>query len=125
MPSFTAAHATVPASDYERAKGWYADKLGLKPTEERPDGTYYDVGASRLFLYPSEFAGTNQATAATFEVDDIQSAVSELKENGVTFEHFDYPGIEWEGDVAKSEAYKGAWFKDSEGNIIALGERIS
>lgn len=125
MPNFKDAHATLPASDLDRAKNWYADKLGLKPSEEGDVGAYYDVGSSRFLLYPSQFAGTNQATAASFEVDDIEAAVAELRQNGVTFEEYDIPGVKTENGIATFEAMgrtvQSAWFKDSEGNILAIG----
>ena len=125
MVDYKTANATVAASDMERAMSWYADKLGLKPAEGGEDGAYYKAGSSRFLLYPSQFAGTNQATAMSFEVDDIETAVAELKANGVTFEDYDLPGVETEDQIASFEfegrVIKSAWFKDSEGNILAIG----
>lgn len=125
MVDFKEANATVPASDMERAIAWYADKLGLEPAEGGEVGSYYEVGSSRFLLYPSQFAGTNQATTMGFEVDDIESAVAALKANGVTFEDYDIPGVETENHIATFElegrVLKSAWFKDSEGNILSLG----
>ena len=125
MVDFKAAVATVPASDMERAMSWYADKLGLKPTESEEVGAYYGVGSGRFLLYPSQSAGTNQATAMSFEVDNIESAVAELKTNGVVFEDYDIPGVETKNNIATFEAegrlVSAAWFKDSEGNILAVG----
>ena len=119
------AIATVPASDLERAMSWYADKLGLEPAEAAEVGAYFNVGSGRFLLYPSEFAGTNQATAMSFEVDDIEAAVAELKANGVTFEDYDIPGVETEDQIASFEVegrvIRSAWFKDSEGNVLAIG----
>ncbi len=125
MVDFNAAHATVPASDMERATSWYADKLGLKPAESEEVGAFYNIGSARFLLYPSPSAGTNQATAMSLEVDDIESAVAELKNNGVVFEDYDIPGVETKNNIATFEAegrlISAAWFKDSEGNILALG----
>ena len=125
MVDFKATNATVPASDMERATAWYADKLGLKPTESEEVGAYYSVGSGRFLLYPSQSAGTNQATAMAFEVDDIESAVAELKTNGVVFEDYDIPGVETKNNIATFEAegrlISAAWFKDSEGNILSVG----
>ena len=74
-------------------------------------------------VYRSEFAGTNKATALTFEVDDIDSEVSELKEKGIFFEHYDLPGLEPKGDLYVGEGgFKTAWFKDPDGNILSLVE---
>jgi len=124
MPTFKGVHATLPASDFERAKAWYASHLGLTPDEDSAMGAYYTVGASRLMLYPSTFAGTNGATAASFEVEDIEGVVGELRANGVTFEEYDMPGIPMTGGIATVETdgrtLKSAWFRDSEGNIVAV-----
>ncbi len=125
MVDFNAANATLPASDMERAMAWYADKLGLKPTESEQVGAYYSVGSGRFLLYPSQSAGTNQATAIGLEVDDLESAVAELKTNGVVFEDYDIPGVETKNNIATFEAegrlIRAAWFKDSEGNILSVG----
>ncbi len=125
MVDFKAANATVPASDMERAISWYADKLGLKPTESEEVGAFYSVGSGRFLLYPSQSAGTNQATAMNLDVEDIESAVAELKTSGVVFEDYDIPGVETKDNIATFEAegrlVSAAWFKDSEGNILAVG----
>ncbi len=125
MVDFREAVATLPASDMERATAWYADKLGLKPTESAEVGAYYSVGSGRFLLYPSQSAGTNQATAMSFDVEDIESAVAELKTTGVVFEDYDIPGVETKNNIATFEAegrlISAAWFKDSEGNVLAVG----
>ncbi|MCH8984927.1 MAG: VOC family protein [Acidobacteria bacterium] len=126
MVDFKAANATVPASDMERAMAWYADKLGLEPTESEEEvGAFYGVGSGRFLLYPSPSAGTNQATAMSLEVDDLESAVAELKTNGVVFEDYDIPGVETKDNIATFEAggrvISAAWFKDSEGNTLSVG----
>ena len=124
MIEFKAVAATLPASDYERAKAWYAEKLGLKPVNEDGGGAYYEIGSMGFLLYPSQFAGTNQATAAGFGVDDVPAAVTRLREAGVVFEEYDLPDLKTEDGLATMEVagktMYGAWFKDSEGNIIAL-----
>jgi catechol 2,3-dioxygenase-like lactoylglutathione lyase family enzyme len=112
----------LPASDFERAKQWYADKLGLKPIDESPAGADYQCAdGSGFSVYPSEFAGTNQATAMGWLVSDISTEIDDLKANGVTFEEYDFPGLKTEGGVAElAPDEKAAWFKDSEGNILAI-----
>ena len=118
-----ALRVTLPASDLARAKSWYADKLGLIPAEESIDegAVWYETGGLRFLLYQSAFAGTNQATAATFTVDDVASVVAELKGRGVTFEEYDMGEIKTEdGILTLPDGNQGAWFKDSEGNIIAV-----
>ena len=125
MVDFKEANATLPASDMVRATAWYADKLGLEPTESAEVGAFYGVGSGRFLLYPSQSAGTNQATAMSLEVDDLESAVAELKANGVVFENYDIPGVETKNNIATFEAdgrlISAAWFKDSEGNILSVG----
>jgi hypothetical protein len=79
-------------------------------------------GATTINIYRSEFAGTNKATALTFEVDDIEQTVSKLKEKGIFFEHYDLPGLEQRGDLHVAEGFKTAWFKDPDGNILSLIE---
>ncbi|MBA3797060.1 MAG: VOC family protein, partial [Chloroflexi bacterium] len=75
--------ATLPASDIERAKAWYSSVLHLEPTEITESGdVWYEIGGTRLMLYPSQFAGTNQATAVNIRVDDVEVSVAELKARG-------------------------------------------
>jgi len=118
-------NATLPAADMTRAKEWYRDKLGMKPIEESPMGeALYETGGSRFMLYPSAFAGTNQATAAGFMVDDFDATVAELRSNGVVFEEYDLgEGMATiDGVITLPDGSKGAWFKDSEGNILGLAQ---
>ncbi len=114
--------ASLPASDFQRAKDFYRDKLGLKPTEEMGEGgAFYQTGSSRFLLYPSAFAGTNQATAAAWEVDDIEAVVAGLRKNGVEFQEYDFDELKTvDGIAALPEGQKAAWFTDSEGNILGL-----
>lgn len=125
MPQFKGAFAALPASDFERAKSWWADNVGLKPEEETEAGAYYKVGETRFLLYASQFAGTNKGTAMSLEVDDVPAAVNELRGNGVEFQEYDMPEIKTEDGVATLEeagrTIQIAWFVDSEGNIIAVG----
>jgi catechol 2,3-dioxygenase-like lactoylglutathione lyase family enzyme len=111
---------TLPVSDLERAKAWYKDKLGLVPTNEDPGGASYEVAGGRFALFPTPFAGTAKNTAMEWSVDDIDAVVADLKGRGVVFDHYDMPGVEWDGDIATMGGFRGAWFKDSEGNILSL-----
>ena len=115
--------ATIPASDLERAKKWYGT-LGFTPKYEVPGGIEYTAGDGTAFLlYASQYAGTNQATAMTFEAKDISAEVEELKSRGVTLEEYDLPGIKTVDGIAElPTGERGVWFKDSEGNILALFE---
>ena len=120
----TPLHPVLPASDLERAKQWYADKLGLQPVEEdKYGGLQYETGGGTFLVYLSEFAGTNQATAAGFRVDDFDAAIATLRANGVTFEDVDFGemGSSVDGVISTQDGKdKAAWFKDSEGNILSL-----
>jgi catechol 2,3-dioxygenase-like lactoylglutathione lyase family enzyme len=114
----------IPASDLERAKTWYAEKLGFQPADEDPDGVRYSSGdGTEFWLYPSQYAGTNQATAMGWLASDLSAEMDELRSRGVTFEEYDIPGIKTVGGVAEfGSGERTAWFKDSEGNILALFE---
>lgn len=120
----TALHAVLPASDIERARRWYSEKLGLEPVEEDEYGNVqYETGGARFLLYQTEYAGTNKATAAGFIVDDFDQMVAQLRSNGVVFEDVDFGemGATIDGVItAPDGAGKSAWFKDSEGNILAV-----
>jgi len=115
------AIATVAVRDINVAKKFYEGALGLKPkpSEER-EVLEYKTGNSSLYVYKSEYAGTNRATAVTWGVADMEEEVKKLKGKGVAFEHYDMPGLTLKGDVHVSGKMKAAWFKDPDGNIIAL-----
>ena len=114
----------LAVSDLDRAVTWYRDKLGLDPAEKNPDGTVYTCADGTTFsLYPSQFAGTNQATGMGWETTSLDDDMRELRERGVTFEEYDFPGMKTENGVVDMDGLRGCWFKDSEGNILALFER--
>ena len=118
------AHATIAVSDIERAKEFYGGTLGLKMIDERSDGVRYGDGGDGWFLvYPSQFAGTAQSTYMTFDVDGVEQVVEELRGRGITFEEYDLPGLKTVNGIAEIQGVKGAWFKDPDGNILAIGER--
>jgi predicted enzyme related to lactoylglutathione lyase len=116
--------ANIPAADLERARRFYADKLGLTPTQENDGGLVYTTGGgTTFFVYQTEYAGQAGHTIAQFHVGDVDAAVADLKSQGLTFEHYDLPGVTWDGDVASiPEMGRAAWFKDSEGNILCLDD---
>ena len=119
------ANATpmIAVRDLDRAKQFYTDTLGLKPTGEANSEVFMlKSGSTNVSVYRSEFAGTNKATALTFDVDDIQAEVTELKGRGVTFEHYDLDGLTQDGDIYTAEGMKTAWFKDPDGNILSMIE---
>ena len=116
-------YATIPAQDLERAKSFYADKLNLRPEEERPDGFRYRCGAGGFLLFASSGEPSGTHTQLGWDVDDLANAVATLRENGVVFEEYDLPGFKTVDGIAEIAGVKGAWFKDSEGNLLAIGER--
>jgi len=115
------AAATLAVSDLQRARDFYENTLGLEAVQEPPGAILYRSGNSVVLVYPSEYAGTNKATAASWVVgDDFDSIVQALKDNGVTFEHYDLPETTREGDVHLMGDFKAVWFKDPDGNILNL-----
>ncbi len=112
----------IAVKDLDRARTFYEDTLGLKQVDDFGEGFMLRSGATKVSVYRSEFAGTNKATALSFDVDDVDSQVRELKDKGVSFEHYDLPGLERQGDVYVAQGMKTAWFKDPDGNILSLME---
>jgi catechol 2,3-dioxygenase-like lactoylglutathione lyase family enzyme len=120
--------AVVAVKDLARAKEFYGGTLGLEPDPETEDPggiLYRNGGGTKLLVYTSGFAGGSQATAASWEVDDIESEVAALRGKGVVFEHYDaIPGVERDGDLHSGPNLVAAWFKDPEGNILNLVKRV-
>src|SRR4051812_44979334 len=121
------AAATLAVTDLERARDFYENTLGLETYREIPGAKLYRSGNSVLLVYPSEFAGTNKATAASWAVgDDFDAIVGDLQAKGVTFEHYDdLPETRREGDVHVMGDFKTVWFKDPDGNILNLANMPS
>lgn len=117
-------YAYIPAKDVARARQFYEQKIGFKPTAEVAGGIVYAcAGGTSCFLYPTPHAGTSQASQAFWQVADIESEVAELKARGVVFEDYKMPGQDANGIVNQGGA-KAAWFKDSEGNIMAVIQSV-
>jgi catechol 2,3-dioxygenase-like lactoylglutathione lyase family enzyme len=122
--------ARLPAKDLERARAWYAEKLGLRPVEERPGGLRYMVGDCEFALFASAGQSDGSFTQMGFEVADIRAAVAELRQRGVLFEEYDEGPLRTEAGIARVEGNypsKGvgehaAWFRDSEGNMLGMGQ---
>ena len=113
----------IAVKDLDRARKFYEDKLGLETKDEwGGEGLTMKSGDTLINVYKSEFAGTNKATALTFEVDDAEKEVRDLKEKGIFFEHYEMPGLTQQGDLHVAENFKTAWFKDPDGNILSLVE---
>ena len=113
---------TLAVSDLDAARKFYEETLGLHPADHQEEGTLsYQTAKAAIFVYPSQYAGTNQATAVTWIVDDVEATVNALKTKGVAFEHYDnLPDTKVVGDLHVSGDRKLAWFKDPSGNIHAL-----
>jgi catechol 2,3-dioxygenase-like lactoylglutathione lyase family enzyme len=120
MLSSAVVNAVVAASDIDRARAFYRDKLGLEPTVDQEGGLIYMCNGSWFLLYPSASAGTNRATAMGFVVDDLAAEMAALRDRGVEFLEYDFPEFTTVGGIAEGEGQRFAWFADSEGNIIAL-----
>jgi catechol 2,3-dioxygenase-like lactoylglutathione lyase family enzyme len=115
------AVANLAVRDIGRARAFFTDTLGLKQVGGEGDELIVlKSGDSVVNVYRSEFAGTNEATAVTWEVDDIEAEVEALKGKGVAFEHYDMPGLKREGDLYVGDGMKIAWFKDPDGNILNI-----
>jgi catechol 2,3-dioxygenase-like lactoylglutathione lyase family enzyme len=123
----------LPCQDLARARRFYADKLGLEPADERPGGLLYRVGTGDFALFQSAGASPGTFTQIGFEVDDIEAVVTELKRRGVVFEEVDAPGMRTRNSIADiegnyaskgSSGERGAWFRDSEGNMLGVGQLV-
>jgi catechol 2,3-dioxygenase-like lactoylglutathione lyase family enzyme len=122
----------LPAQDLARARAFYADKLGLEPVEERPGGLRYQCGSGRFALFESTGAASGTHTQMAWEVDDIETVVAELRRRGVVFEQVDVPGLRTVDGIAEVEGNypsagvgeRAAWFRDSEGNLLGIGQPI-
>jgi catechol 2,3-dioxygenase-like lactoylglutathione lyase family enzyme len=122
----------LPAQDLARARVFYAEKLGLQPVEERPGGLRYRCGSSYFVLFESTGRASGDHTQMAFEVDDIDAVVTELRGRGVVFEEVDVPGLRTVDGIAdvegnypsKGVGERGAWFRDSEGNLIGIGQPV-
>jgi len=123
----------LPAKDLERARAFYAEKLGLEPAEERPGGLRYRCGSTYFVVFASAGAASGTHTQMGWEVDDIEATVAALRERGVVFEEYDLPGLRTVNGIADVEGNypskggvgeRGAWFRDSEGNLIGIGQPV-
>jgi catechol 2,3-dioxygenase-like lactoylglutathione lyase family enzyme len=118
----------LPAQDLDRARAWYAEKLGLEPSDERPGGILYRMGGCEFALFASAGAPSGEHTQMGFEVEDLEAVVGELRERGVVFE--EYEGVTQDGiaEIEGNYPSKGArgeravWFRDCEGNMLGVGQ---
>jgi catechol 2,3-dioxygenase-like lactoylglutathione lyase family enzyme len=128
MLDSASAHAMIGVKDLSRAKEFYSEKLGLTVADEVPAGAirYAARGGTWFLVYQSQFAGTAETTCMRFEVEDIEAAVTELRDRGVVFEEYDLPGLKTVGGIARHESgAQGAWCKDPDGNILEIAQFFS
>jgi catechol 2,3-dioxygenase-like lactoylglutathione lyase family enzyme len=123
----------LPAQDLERARRFYAEVLGLHPVEERPGGLRYEGASGWFALFQSSGRPSGEHTQLAFEVDDLQALVAELTARGLEFEVIDTPGLRTVDGIAEvdgtypstgARGERAAWFRDSEGNLIGVGQPI-
>ncbi|MFD7447102.1 VOC family protein [Streptomyces sp. NPDC059909] len=123
----------LPAQDLDRARRFYREKLGLEPIDERPGGLLYRCGGSDFALFASAGTSPGTFTQMALEVDDIEAVTEELRRRGVVFEEVDLPGLKTVDGIAEIEGNypskgargeRGAWFRDSEGNMLGIGQPV-
>jgi predicted enzyme related to lactoylglutathione lyase len=118
-------YAYIPVKDVARARQFYEEKVGLKPKQEIEGGVVYEFAEhTAAFMYPTPNAGTSRASQAFWQVDDLEREVAELRKRGVTFEEYDMPGVKTRNGIAEASMAKTAWFKDPDGNILALVQEL-
>ena len=115
-------YPTLPVTDFDRARAFYKEKLGLTPT--KPDGDIIECGKGTAFVLSMMGSKPAGHTQMAFFVDDVVAVVKQLKAKGVVFEEYDTPSLKTVDSIADAPDVKGAWFKDSEGNMIAIGQRL-
>jgi catechol 2,3-dioxygenase-like lactoylglutathione lyase family enzyme len=122
----------LPAQDLDRARAFYAEKLGLEPVEERDGGLRYVAANGEFALFQSAGSASGDHTQMGWEVDDIEATVAELQDRGVVFEEYDLPGLRTVDGIAEIEGNypskgigeRAAWFRDSEGNMLGIGQPV-
>jgi catechol 2,3-dioxygenase-like lactoylglutathione lyase family enzyme len=122
----------IPVQDLQRARRFYAEKLGLEPSQERPGDLRYRCASGEFSLFESAGAAAGTHTQMSWEVDDIEATVAELKRRGVVFEHVDLPGLKTVDGIAEiagndpsqGRGERAAWFRDSEGNLMGIGQVV-
>ena len=124
MLSDSPIRAYIPVSNLQRARKFYEEKVGLRPGEEYGGGVIYRCGGTEVFMYPTGNAGTSRASQAFWQVNDVEAEVAALKARGVVFEEYDMPGIKMKNSVATGGGANTAWFKDTEGSIMAVSQRL-
>src|ERR671917_2817302 len=121
----------IPVRDLQRARSFYAEKLGLEPSEERPGGLLYRCGEGEFALFAPAGAASGDHTQMGWEVEDIEATVEWLRARGVVFEEYDFPGLRTVGGIAEvagnypskgGVGERAAWFRDIDGNLFGIGQ---
>ena len=115
-------YATLPVTDFDRARAFYQEKLGLTATGQGRD--FIECAKGTGFVLASMGSRPGGHTQMSFDVGDVAAVVKQLKSKGVVFEEYDFPGLKTVNSIAERPDFKGAWFKDSEGNMIGIGQRL-
>jgi predicted enzyme related to lactoylglutathione lyase len=127
MLNTSKVEANIPAVNLARAREFYAANLGLEPISEFPGAQlgYRTAAGTPFNIYETQYAGKSGHTIAQWHVDDIEAEVAELKSRGVTFEVYDMPGVDWDGEIASMPGLgRAAWFLDSENNVMCIDEPV-
>jgi predicted enzyme related to lactoylglutathione lyase len=124
MLSNAPIRAYIPVLDVARARKFYEEIVGLQPKLEYAGGVVYECGGAEVFMYPTPNAGTSKASQAFWQVADVEAEVADLKARGVKFEEYNMPGIAMKNSIVTAGGAKTAWFKDTEGNILAISQRV-
>ena len=118
-------YSYLPARDVARARAFYEQKLGFRPSDEIDGGVVYKfANGTACFLYPTTNAGTNRASQAFWQVDDVEKEVADLKARGIKFEEYNQPDAKTVNSIATGGGAKAAWFQDTEGNVLAIVQDI-
>jgi predicted enzyme related to lactoylglutathione lyase len=124
MLSTSPIRAYIPVLDVARARKFYEEIIGLRPKLEYAGGVVYECGGAEVFMYPTPNAGTSKASQAFWQVADVEAEVADLKARGLKFQEYNMPGMTMENSIVTAGGAKTAWFKDTEGNILAISQRI-
>jgi catechol 2,3-dioxygenase-like lactoylglutathione lyase family enzyme len=116
--------ARIPTQDLDRARRFYAEKLGLEPSEEREGGLLYRFSNGEFALFESAGSSPGTFTQMGWEVDDIEATVADLEARGLEFEYQGITDVEGNYPSKGGKGERAVWFRDSEGNMLGIGQPI-
>jgi catechol 2,3-dioxygenase-like lactoylglutathione lyase family enzyme len=114
----------LPATDLDRARAFYSEKLGLDPVDERPGGLLYRVGGSEFALFESAGRASGDHTQMAFEVSDLDATIAALEARGIVFEDYGIVDVEGNYPSKNSSGERAVWVRDSEGNLLGIGQPV-